>query len=229
LDDYLSETEQWEWLKTQIREYGLWILGGIALGGLGIGGWTAWQSHTDAIGREASAKYEQLRTAFGKGDRTTALVALGELERDYSSSPYLDQGRLLAARVYVESGDLDRAVTELQNVAEHSRDEELGRIARLRLARVQIAQGKSDAALTTLATDDAGAFASRYHEVRGDAYYAKGDKANALKEYRTARAKDLAGLTDRSLLDLKIADLAAEAAPAAAPAKTDTAPAARAQ
>ena len=32
-----------------------------------------------------------------------ALTLLGELERDYSSTPYVDQARLAVARVYVES------------------------------------------------------------------------------------------------------------------------------
>jgi predicted negative regulator of RcsB-dependent stress response len=82
---------------------------------------------------------------------------------------------------------------------------------------VQIAQGKADDALATLNAVDAGAFAALYREARGDAYYAKGDKAAALKEYRNAQA---AG--SDPLLGLKIADLAAEA-PAAAPAAKSTA------
>jgi hypothetical protein len=53
---------------------------------------------------------------------------------------------------------------------------------------------------------DAGAFAARYHEVRGDAYYAKGDKAASLTEYRSAQTAGAEG-TDTTLLQLKIADL----------------------
>jgi hypothetical protein len=64
---------------------------------------------------------------------------------------------------------------------------------------------------------DAGAFAARYHEVRGDAYYAKGDKAAALGEYRSAQQAGLEG-TGTTLLQLKIADLDNGAPPAAATA-----------
>lgn len=219
--DEWSETEQWEWLKTQIREYGLWVLGGILLGGAGIYGWFAWQSHQDEVGRQASEKYEQVRDAFAKGDRSDGLIALGELERDYASTPYVDQGRLAAARSDVEAGELDQAAQELGKVATGSKDPDLARIARLRLARVQIAQGKPDAALATLEDMNPGAFEPRYHEVRGDAFYAKGDKATALTEYRKAIASDLEGTGDHTLLQLKIADLAAPAAPAAPTAKTD--------
>jgi len=84
-------------------------------------------------------------------------------------------------------------------------------VARERLARVQIAQGKPEAALATLAATNVGAFAGRFQEVRGDAYYAKGDKAAALREYRSAKAGSGGGTTP--LLDLKIADLTPEASP----------------
>src|SRR2546430_6084555 len=139
-----------------------------------------------------------------------------------SASPYTDQARLLAARLYVLGGELDRAAGELAAVAENSKDRDLALVARLRLARVQIAQGKADGALATLNAAQPGAFAAPYHEVRGDAYYAKGDKTAALKEYRGAQTGGAqtggaqTGAGD-SLLTLKIADLAADA-PASAPA-----------
>ena len=70
---------------------------------------------------------------------------------------------------------------------------------------------KAEAALATLGASDGGAFASRYHEVRGDAYYAKGDKAAALSEYRSAQGSNSGGSTP--LLDLKIAELSAATPP----------------
>jgi len=155
--------------------------------------------------------------ALERGDRSQALVDLGELEREHAGSAYTDQARLLAARVYVDNDELDKAAAELAEVSEHSKDRDLGQIARLRLARVQISQGKTDAALATVGdAAGAGAFAARYHEVRGDALYAKGDKAGALAEYRSAQTADPA--TDAQLLSLKIGDLASAAAPATPPA-----------
>jgi predicted negative regulator of RcsB-dependent stress response len=224
VESYLSEKEQWEAIKSWFRENGLWIVAGIAVGALGIGGWRWWDSHLDQVGREASGKYEQMLTALGRGDRTEALVLLGDLEHNYSSSPYVDQGKLAAAGVYVNVNELDKANTELQAVIQHSKDPHLVLLARLRLARVQIAQRKPDDALATLNGVEPGAFASRFHEVRGDANYAKGDKAGALTEYRAARGMDMgSGVTDTSLLDLKISDLVADAAPSPSTAKAQTA------
>jgi predicted negative regulator of RcsB-dependent stress response len=229
VEDYLSEKEQWEAIKSWFRENGLWIVAGIAVGALGIGGWRWWESHLDQVGREASGKYEQVLQAFGRGDRTEGLVLLGDLEHNYSSSPYVDQAKLAAARVYVEGNELDKANTELQAVSQRSKDPHLALLARLRLARVQIAQQKPDDALATLNGVEPGAFAPRFHEVRGDAFYAKGDKTGALTEYRAARGMDVgSGVTDTSLLDLKISDLVADAAPLPSAAKAPAAQTAQA-
>jgi len=227
VEEYLSEKEQWEQIKAWLRDNGLWIIAGIAVGAAALGGWRWYQDHVDSVGAQAGAKYTQVLDAFGRGDRTQGFVFLGELERDYSSSPYVDQGKLTAARVYVDSGDLDKAVSELQAVTEHSKDSELGLLARLRLARVQIAQNKADAALATLNGMQPGAFEPRYHEILGDAYYAKGDKATALKEYLKAKVGDFGGSPDSQQLDLKISDLSADNPPSVAK-QTVTPPAATA-
>jgi predicted negative regulator of RcsB-dependent stress response len=227
VEEYLSEKEQWEQIKAWLRDNGLWIIAGIAVGAAALGGWRWYQDHVDSVGAQAGTKYTQVLEAFGRGDRTQGFVFLGELERDYSSSPYVDQGRLMAARIYVDSGELDKAVSELQAVTEHSKDPELGLLARLRLARVQIAQNKADAALATLNGMQPGAFEPRYHEILGDAYYAKGDKATALKEYLKAKVGDFGGSSDSQQLDLKISDLSADNPPSVAK-QTVTPPAATA-
>ncbi len=217
MEDYLSEKEQWEWVKAQVRESGPAVVLAIVVVGAGVAGWRWWQGHLDVGQLEAGAKYTQMAQALERGDRSQGLMLLGELERGYRGSPYTDQAKLLAARVYVAGGELDRAASELAAITEHSKDHDLALVARLRLARVEIAQGKPDAALATLNGVESGAFGARYHEVRGDAYYAKGDRAAALKEYRSAQTGGGA-----ALLTLKIADLATEAPAAAPPAAQAT-------
>jgi predicted negative regulator of RcsB-dependent stress response len=108
----------------------------------------------------------------------------------------------------VQNNQLPQAATDLTRVLQHTKDPELKLVVRLRLARVQLGQGKPDEALKTLndPTVKPGAFASRFAEVRGDALLAKGDRAGALQAYREARAG--ADTVDAQLLDLKIDDLA---------------------
>ena len=229
LEDYLSEKEQWERVTGWLRENGVWIVAGVVVGAIGIFGWQWWDAHVDKVNGDASAKYEQMTADLGKGDRTGALILLADLERDFTSTPYVDQAKLAFARVYVESNELDKAATELQAVSQHSKDKQLALVARLRLARVQISQQKPDDALTTLDGVDPGAFEALFHEVRGDAEFAKGNKAAALTEYRTARAKDVGGGggggSDTSLLDLKISDLVAATPPSSGATIPTTAPA----
>jgi predicted negative regulator of RcsB-dependent stress response len=208
VDDYLSEREQWEVVKGWVKENAAWIIGGIAVGALGLAGWRWWEARESRIAAQASTKYEQILSAFDRGDRSQALTLIGELEREHTSSPYVDQAHLAEARIEVQNGQLDNAGASLRSVMDKTRDAQLATIARLRLARVQLAQNKFDAALATLAAEkDAGAFEPRYREVRGDIHLAKGDKAAALEEYQAARDGAGRGSVDTELLDLKINDL----------------------
>lgn len=219
MDDFLlSEKEQWDALKRWVRENGPAVVAGVAIAALGLGGYRWWQAHEDNVALTAGAMYVQMENAFAQGNRTQAFILLGDLERQYPSSPYADQAKLASAKAFVEDGELGRAAAELQDVMQHSRDPILRPVARLRLARVQTAQKKASEALATLNAANPGALAPQYAEARGDAYYALGDKSAALAQYRAARAAG-AGESEggTGLLDLKIADLAADVAAPAAP------------
>ena len=220
MDDYLlTEKEQLEALKRWLRENGLAIVAGIAVAALGLGGYRWWQAYRDGADLAAGALFIQMENAFAQGDRTRAFIVLGDLERQYPSSPYADQAKLASAKAFVEDNELGRAADELRDVMQHTRDPILKPIARLRLARVQIAQHQPTEALATLSGAAPGAQAAQYAQARGDAYYAMGRKADALAQYRLARAADTSGDSDTGLLDLKISDLAADVStPAAKPA-----------
>jgi histidyl-tRNA synthetase len=73
MDDYLDEHEKWEWLKGWFKENIPWILAGIAVGGVAVGGWRWYGSHVDQKGMAAGAMYDQIADAFQKSDNTTAL------------------------------------------------------------------------------------------------------------------------------------------------------------
>ncbi len=222
MDEYLSEREKWERLLGWLKANGPGIAAGIAVGALGIGGWRWWQSHTDRVELAASARYDQVLQALNADSRGAALQLIDEMQRDEAGSPYVDQANLAAARSFVEANELDQAAQRLSEVMQRTRDPQLATIARQRLARVEIAMGKPDAALDTLGAPPAGAFASRYHEIRGDAYDAKGDEAAALDEYRAALLAAGPAIAENDVLNLKIDDLRAESGlsrPAAAASK----------
>lgn len=202
-----SEAEQMERAKSWLKTNGIWIIAGIAIGAGGLGGWRWYQEKRETQAETASARYEELVDAFTRRDNVRGMTLLDELNREYSWTPYASLGTLIAARVQVEGNELDKAAAGLKSVMDNSDDDELKMVARLRLARVQSAQGKHDEALATLKVDEPGEFVTRIADVRGDILLAKGDRDGALKEYLAARAAENNGRLDLELLDLKIRDL----------------------
>ncbi len=216
MDEYLSDQEQLDQVKAWLRENIPWIVIGVAAGALAVGGYRWWQARRDATDLAAAQRYQQVLNSFDGSNNTRGLEAVDQLVKDQPGSAYADQAELAAARVLLETGQLDRAAAYLTAVMEHSKDPELATAARERLARVQIAQGKPDAALATLGSTDQGSFQARFAEIRGDAYYAKNDRVDALREYRAARAAAGPAMAANDPLDLKINDLADEPAASAA-------------
>jgi len=207
VEEYLNEQEQWERVLAWLREQGPWMLGGVAVALAIFGGWRYWQNHVQQRDLAAANRYEQLIDAFTRNDIAGGMRLADELGKEFPATAYADQANLAVARIQVSTHQLDQAAARLQQVLAATKDSELALIARLRLARVQLAQGKADEALKTLDAAKPGAFAARYAQVRGDALLAKGDRDGALKAYREARG-DGASTLDTALLDLKIGELA---------------------
>jgi predicted negative regulator of RcsB-dependent stress response len=203
----LNEQEQWERAKALVGELWIYIVGGVAIGGAILWGWGWNRDRIEKRSVEASTRYEEAIEAFTRSDKTRGNQLVEELNRDYAATPYAALATLIAARTQVESNELDKAATGLKTVMDTAVDVELRTIARLRLARVQSAQGKYDDALATLTVPDAGEFAPRIADIRGDVLLAKGDRAGALREYLAARTAEDKGQVDHDLLDLKIRDL----------------------
>ena len=206
MSDY-SEAEQMERAKSWLKTNGIWIIAGIAIGVGGLGGWRWYQEKREAQAETASARYEELVDAFTRNDKARGMTLLDQLNSEYAWTPYASLGTLIAARVQVEANELDKAAAGLKSVMDNAKDDELQMIARVRLARVQAAQGKYDEALATLKVDDVGEFGPRIADARGDVLLAKGDRDGALKEYLAARSSEDNGRLDFDLLDLKIRDL----------------------
>ena len=209
MEDYMNEQEQWDWLRAKAREYGPWVVAGVALAAAGLWGWKWWQARAEAQLLQAAAQYEQVVTAFAKNDIATVSSLAEKLAKEHPGTGYAEQSQLALAGLQVEGNQLPAAIEQLQKVMATTRDAELALTVRLRIARIQLEQNKPDDALATLAAATPGAFAARYAEVRGDALLAKGDRAAALKAYREAQGDAQAGGegaagTANELLSLKI-------------------------
>jgi predicted negative regulator of RcsB-dependent stress response len=221
-EEYLTDDEQLEAVKQLIVEYAPWLIGGVLVGAAAFFGFRYFQNYTNERAYKAAAEFSALTAALRQNDHAKSREIADQLIKDFASSPYADQAQLTLARLDVDDGQLDKAVAPLTQVMNDSRDTELRRIARLRLARVLTDQGKADEAIKTLAEPMPAAFSARYHEVRGDAFFAKKDIPHATAEYQAALgAADASGINS-ALLELKIQDLGAAPAPLANTITVDT-------
>jgi predicted negative regulator of RcsB-dependent stress response len=217
VEDYLSDREQEEALRSWWRENWRWIIGGVALGLALLGGWRYWQTYQQQRADQAAGLYQQFQGALNTPDLDQATRLLADLADAHKSSAYTQQARLMLAKSHAEAGKYDEAVSLLRTVADQSRDEQLAKVAQLRVARLLIQQGKHDEALKLLDTQKAGAFAAQVREIRGDALVAKGDPAGARAEYAAALA-DPQAQVDRAIIELKLQELSVDAETPAAPA-----------
>ena len=214
-EEYLTDDEQLEAVKRAFSEYAPWILGGVVLG---VGGWFGvqyYRSHQNALALQAAEQFTQMTAALQMNDSQKSLQIANGLIKNFPDSPYADQAQLTLARLDVDEGQLDKAIAPLTRVMDDSKDSELRLIARLRLARILTDQGKADEAIKTLAEPMPAGFAARYHEVRGDAYLAKKDVPGAINEYQAALVAAEINGSNGALLELKLQDLGASAAPVA--------------
>ena len=214
VDEYLSEREQAEQLKNWLRENWIWLVAGIALTLGGYYGFRWWESREASRSIEAGERFAAMLDAIGGGKREEGQRIADELIGQYADTPYADQATLLLARVEVDAGNLASAGTRLARVAQESEDPDLRTVARLRLARVQLAEGRYDDALTSLDAVSTPSVDARVLELRGDVKLAQGNKAAALDNWRKAAATaaatpEAAALVDAELLQLKIDELGA--------------------
>jgi predicted negative regulator of RcsB-dependent stress response len=214
VDEYLSEREQAEQLRHWLRENWIWLLAGVALTVGGYYGYRAWESRQASRAIEAGQRFAAMLDAIGASKRDEGMRIAGELTGEYADTPYADQATLVLARLDVDTGDFAAAEKRLAAVAGASKDPDLRIVARLRLARVQLAQGRYDDALKTLDAVATPAVAARVLELKGDVRLAQGDRAAALAEWNKAKDAAAADPTagsqvDTELLQLKIDELGA--------------------
>lgn len=216
-EDFMTDDEQMEAVKRWTAENGAWLVAGVVLGAAALFGYRYYESNTNERDLKASAEFAALTAAVDNNDRPGALRIAEQITHDYSRTPYADQAELTLARLYLDQSQPANAIAALTQVMNTSKDADLKLIARLRLARVLTDQGRPDEAISTLAGAapggaPPGAFSGLYHEVHGDALFAKKDLAGAMAEYRLALASNEARGPDAGLLELKIADLGTPAA-----------------
>jgi len=210
----LTDNESEELLRRWWSDNWLWIVGGLVIGLGGLAGFQYWQKSKRQSAEQDAASYRTELDSLGANQVDAAAAKAKQLRDLHPASPYADQADLALARSAVERNDLAGAAQRLKVVADSSRDPQLRQIAKARLARVLIEQGKHEEALAQLDIATAGSFGALYHDIRGDALAAKGDVAGARREYDAA----LAGSQTEPGIDTEYVALKRDELPATATA-----------
>ena len=207
MSEYETDDEKVEAIKKWWKENGTSVVAGVVIGLALVFGWRGWVGYRDSVAAHASSDFEQLLANANQGETESVTKEAELLNEDYTSTPYAALGSLVSAKVRYEAGDVTGAVAELQRVIAKAPDPALARLAGLRLARIQVAEGQLDAAAATVnAHDDGQSFTGDFAAVRGDIAAARGDSANARAEYEKAIA---AGTGLSQLIRLKLDNLPA--------------------
>ena len=181
----------------------------IAFGGLF--GFKQWQSWQESNRQQASMEFEVMSELLTAGQLDAAMSNFQNLQDNYSRSPYTSMAALQMAQARLQASQPDLAVGLYEFVVENGYPRAMSIIAQVRLARVLLDQGEADEALELVrAESNIVGFESRYAEVRGDIYQAKGMVDEAIAAYLEAINKLEAGEGDRATLVLKLESLGAD-------------------
>jgi len=185
---HIDENEQWEAIKKWWKENGTVTIIIFLLAASGSFGFRYWQEAQARKHAEASALYDQLGSQVANSSPQVLAQIAKELETNYTATPYASLAALLEAKNAVEKNDLTLAMQKLQWVIEHANSSDLRQIARLRAARVLLAQKQPAQALLLLEKVDDKAFMPGINQVKGDIYLFQGDKSQARLAYSAALA-----------------------------------------
>jgi len=200
----LEEQEQIESLKAFWKKYGNAITTTITVVLLAFAGWRGWGWYQQKQAAEASLAWDALRKAVATKDVAKVRESAGGIFERYSSTTYAQMAALLAARAYVDAGDVKAAKVPLQWAIEHAQDEEFRHVARARLAGLLIDENAFEQAGQLLAAKVPERYQALYDDRRGDLLVAQDKPAEARVAYKQALDKLGPSSPLRGLVQLKL-------------------------
>ncbi len=209
--EILDDHEQGEVVRRWLAQYGSALLGGVVLGIGALIGVQQWQNYSVEQRAEGALQFQQLVEAYDSRDLDLAERLGADIKERRTNTPYASLAALREADSALDSGDLDKTAASLQWVVEHGGDAALKDLATLRLARIRLAQGDAQQALSLAGNFAGGAFAALAAEVRGDALADLGRPEEAAAAYREGLQGDGAQFARSDVLRMKLENLGGDA------------------
>lgn len=216
---HLSEEEQLEVLKRWWKDHGKTVIGAVLVAVIVYFGYTTWVERQHATAEQASSVYDQLvksvetepGQALSDTNKATAARLAHELKTEYANTFYAHAASLQLAKLAVDAGDLDGAISELKALIDSKPEATVESLAKLRLARAYIGKHAYSDALALVSAEPEAAFVGDYAEAKGDALRAQGDVSAARAAYQAALSALGADQQERqNFLQMKLDDLASE-------------------
>jgi predicted negative regulator of RcsB-dependent stress response len=209
MDDYLSEKEQIETVKTWVKSNWLSIVSGVGLGFLGLFSWNGYQDYSFNNKLDASLVFQDIFALFQEDNLTEGQALLDTLRADFSGSPYADYAGLLYASYLLTDALPQRAAEEISYVLNSTNDDYLKLMASWRLARVNVELQNFDVALSLIANKDH-QLSANFKELEGDIYFFQGEAQKARDSYLSVLSDPNINMIDVNTLMLKINSLSSE-------------------
>lgn len=205
--EVLDEHEQGERVQKWLRDNAMSILIGIGVGLLLIFGWQQWKVHQARHKLEAATQYHVFVDKLDKKDYAAATTLKEKLRSDYNDTAYAILAAMRQAEADLKRNEKESARSAMEWAYQNSKNLALKTLAGTRLAQLQLAENKADAALTLLNSLPQESYAELIAELRGDALVALGRKDEAKTAYQEALTVLEPGASSRTQLEMKLNDL----------------------
>jgi predicted negative regulator of RcsB-dependent stress response len=200
--------EQSELVQKWLRENGLSIVAGIAIGLVGIFGYQQWRGHIARHEDEASQLYQEAQVARESGRADLAAQLTAQLMKDYEKSAFAVLAVSAQAAQEVQDKQPEKAENSLKWAQAHASEPELKSLTELHLAQVEFSRGDSKAAIAALDSMPSTDYQGLAQELRGDVLVKLGRPDDARNAYNAAKSALSDEAPQRGALQLKIDDLA---------------------
>lgn len=205
--DEIDSLEQGERARKWMQQNGSAIIIGVLAAVAILMGYEAWKNRRVNHQGKAGETYVQLSAAVTEKRKEDVASLSNAVAADYTDTAYAALARLDQAHSAVTDSNLAQAIAAAQQAVDTARTDVLADTARLRLARLQLADAKPVLAQQTLDAIKSSGFAAQVKELRGDALLKQGKSDDARKAYEDALAGLDAGSPLRNGLQMKIDDL----------------------